>query len=259
MTQKGTRPTPPARSASGAGRPSKPTRTCGRWSTVTGYTRSVPPNPGSDSFRPNQGGRRPGNAATVASLMHSIDHFRRARLESVMLPEELGRVSIPARFCIGSADPFLGPDQARPSIGHMPLGELREVQGGHAPWLEAPAEIGPTRDRALRRALEGHTPGLSKFCRWVAEYSPSGGFARSTDHQERSMACPGRPWRGGMLEAVSTSPPRPLAPAEVERLELRAHAAGPRQAMTDARVRARARTRREGEDPPEIRDWTWPN
>ena len=86
-------------------------------------------------------GRRPGNAETVASLMHSINHFRRARPESVMLPEELGRVSIPARFCIGGADPFLEPDQARPSIGQMPLGELREVRGGHAPWLEDPAGL----------------------------------------------------------------------------------------------------------------------
>ncbi|HEY8871032.1 MAG TPA: phosphoketolase family protein [Candidatus Limnocylindrales bacterium] len=31
-----------------------------------------------------------------------------------------------------------------------------------------------------------------------------------------------------------------------------------RQLMSDRRVEARAWTRREGEDPPEIRDWTWP-
>jgi xylulose-5-phosphate/fructose-6-phosphate phosphoketolase len=31
-----------------------------------------------------------------------------------------------------------------------------------------------------------------------------------------------------------------------------------RQAMTDARIRARAYTREVGDDPPEIRDWTWP-
>jgi xylulose-5-phosphate/fructose-6-phosphate phosphoketolase len=32
-----------------------------------------------------------------------------------------------------------------------------------------------------------------------------------------------------------------------------------RQLMTDQRLRARAFTRREGEDPPEISDWTWPH
>jgi xylulose-5-phosphate/fructose-6-phosphate phosphoketolase len=32
-----------------------------------------------------------------------------------------------------------------------------------------------------------------------------------------------------------------------------------RQAMEDARLEARAYTRRFGEDAPEIRDWTWPH
>jgi xylulose-5-phosphate/fructose-6-phosphate phosphoketolase len=31
-----------------------------------------------------------------------------------------------------------------------------------------------------------------------------------------------------------------------------------RQEMVDRRLRARAYTRRHGEDEPEIRDWTWP-
>jgi len=30
-----------------------------------------------------------------------------------------------------------------------------------------------------------------------------------------------------------------------------------RQLMVDRRLQARAHTRAEGEDPPEIRDWTW--
>ncbi|HUI02874.1 MAG TPA: phosphoketolase family protein [Acidimicrobiales bacterium] len=40
---------------------------------------------------------------------------------------------------------------------------------------------------------------------------------------------------------------------------LGSHAGELRQHMADARVRARAYTRNEGEDPPEIRDWTWPH
>jgi len=35
-------------------------------------------------------------------------------------------------------------------------------------------------------------------------------------------------------------------------------AAGLRQEMSDARLRARAYTREVGDDPPEVRDWTWP-
>jgi xylulose-5-phosphate/fructose-6-phosphate phosphoketolase len=39
---------------------------------------------------------------------------------------------------------------------------------------------------------------------------------------------------------------------------LGSHAAELLQQMADARVQARAYTRQTGEDPPEIRDWTWP-
>jgi xylulose-5-phosphate/fructose-6-phosphate phosphoketolase len=40
---------------------------------------------------------------------------------------------------------------------------------------------------------------------------------------------------------------------------LGSHAAGLRQQMVDARVDARAYTREFGDDPPEIREWAWPN
>jgi xylulose-5-phosphate/fructose-6-phosphate phosphoketolase len=40
---------------------------------------------------------------------------------------------------------------------------------------------------------------------------------------------------------------------------LRERAAGLHQQMADARLRARAYTREHGDDPPEIRDWTWPS
>jgi len=40
---------------------------------------------------------------------------------------------------------------------------------------------------------------------------------------------------------------------------LGSHAARLRQEMADQRVRCRAYTRAEGEDPPEIRDWVWPH
>jgi pimeloyl-ACP methyl ester carboxylesterase len=83
--------------------------------------------------------RRPGNARTVASLMHAIDHFRRARADSVMSGSELGQISVPTMFCWGKADPFLTPGQARPSIARIHGAVLNEVEGGHAPWLDDPA------------------------------------------------------------------------------------------------------------------------
>jgi pimeloyl-ACP methyl ester carboxylesterase len=80
--------------------------------------------------------RRPGNARTVASLMHAIDGFRRPRADSIMTGRELGQITAPTMFCWGTGDPFLAPEQARPAIAKIPGAVLHEVQGGHGPWLE---------------------------------------------------------------------------------------------------------------------------
>ena len=79
--------------------------------------------------------RRPGNPATVASLMHAIDRFRRPRPESVLTVAELAAIRMPTAFIWGSNDPYLSPAAARPSIEQMPAATLDEVAGGHAPWL----------------------------------------------------------------------------------------------------------------------------
>ncbi len=83
--------------------------------------------------------RRPGNARTVASLMQAIDHFREPRAEMVMTDSELGRITAPAMFVLGTADPFLTPALARPSVAKIPGATLHEVTGGHGPWLDDPA------------------------------------------------------------------------------------------------------------------------
>jgi pimeloyl-ACP methyl ester carboxylesterase len=80
--------------------------------------------------------RRPSNARTVARLMHALNRFRRPRPESVMPDGELRRVAPPTLFIWGRDDPFLSPRAAAPSIGRLPSGTLREVPGGHAPWLD---------------------------------------------------------------------------------------------------------------------------
>jgi pimeloyl-ACP methyl ester carboxylesterase len=79
--------------------------------------------------------RRPQNARTVASLMHAIDRFRRPRPESVLTSAELAAITTPTIFILGSDDPYLPVERARPSIGQIQGARLYEVPGGHAPWL----------------------------------------------------------------------------------------------------------------------------
>jgi 2-hydroxy-6-oxonona-2,4-dienedioate hydrolase len=79
--------------------------------------------------------RRPGNARTVASLMHAIDRFRRPRPESVLTSAELTAITTPAIFILGSDDPYLSIERARPSIDQIHGARLYEMPGGHAPWL----------------------------------------------------------------------------------------------------------------------------
>jgi pimeloyl-ACP methyl ester carboxylesterase len=82
--------------------------------------------------------RRPQNARTVASLMHAIDRFRRPRPESVLTTAELAAITTPTIFILGSDDPYLSVERARPSIHQIHGARLYEVPGGHAPWLIDP-------------------------------------------------------------------------------------------------------------------------
>jgi pimeloyl-ACP methyl ester carboxylesterase len=79
--------------------------------------------------------RRPGNARTVGSLMHAIDRFRRPRPESVLTSAELAAITVPTIFILGSDDPYLSIERARPSIDQIHGARLYEVPSGHAPWL----------------------------------------------------------------------------------------------------------------------------
>jgi pimeloyl-ACP methyl ester carboxylesterase len=82
--------------------------------------------------------RRPQNAATVASLMHAIDRFRRPRPESILTGTELATITVPTMFIWGSDDPYLSPQDARPSIEQIPTARLHEMPAGHGPWLVNP-------------------------------------------------------------------------------------------------------------------------
>lgn len=79
--------------------------------------------------------RRPGNARTVASVMHAIDEFRRPCPESVLTSAELAAIRTPTMFILGSGDPYLSIEDARPSIDRIQGARLYEVPGGHGPWL----------------------------------------------------------------------------------------------------------------------------
>jgi pimeloyl-ACP methyl ester carboxylesterase len=82
--------------------------------------------------------RRPGNARSVTSLMHAIDHLRRPRAESVLTDQQLATISTPTMFIWGTNPPYLSADRARPSIEQLPAATLHEVPGGHGPWLVDP-------------------------------------------------------------------------------------------------------------------------
>ena len=97
--------------------------------------------------------RRPGNARTVSSLMHAIDHFRRPRPESVLTNPELRAIAVPTMFIWGTSAPYLTADLARPSIAQIPSATLYEVPGGHGPWLvdaERSAKLIQTHLAAVR-------------------------------------------------------------------------------------------------------------
>ena len=92
--------------------------------------------------------RRPENARTVATLMHAIDRFRRPRPESVLTSAELAAITTPTIFILGSDDPYLSIERARPSIDQIHGATLYEMPGGHAPWLidaQRAAELIATR------------------------------------------------------------------------------------------------------------------
>jgi pimeloyl-ACP methyl ester carboxylesterase len=97
--------------------------------------------------------RRKGNPRTVASLMHAIDGFRRPRPETLMTDDELSRIETPTVFYWGREDPFLSPQRAQPSVHKIPGAILCQVEGGHAPWFENPADCAKHIDHSQRVAL----------------------------------------------------------------------------------------------------------
>src|SRR5262249_7526043 len=61
--------------------------------------------------------------------------FRRPRPESVLTSAELAAITTPTIFILGSDDPYLSVERARPSIDQIQDSTLYEMPAGHAPWL----------------------------------------------------------------------------------------------------------------------------
>ena len=104
--------------------------------------------------------RRPGNARTVSSLMHAIDHFRRPRPESLLTTAELRAIAVPTMFIWGASAPYLTADRARPSIDQIPGATLQEVPGEHGPWLvdtERSAGLIQAHLTTVRATTRGHS------------------------------------------------------------------------------------------------------
>jgi pimeloyl-ACP methyl ester carboxylesterase len=112
--------------------------------------------------------QRPGNARTITSLMHAIDHFRRPRSESVLAPAELAAIATPTMFIWGTDAPYLTADRARPSIDQIRGATLHEVPGGHGPWLVDP----PRSAELIRTHLTSSTAPRRE---WAAERRPRAG------------------------------------------------------------------------------------
>ena len=71
--------------------------------------------------------------------MHAIDRFRRPRPESVLTSAGLAAITTPAIFILGSDDPYLSIERARPPIDLIHGARLYEVPGGHAPGSSTPS------------------------------------------------------------------------------------------------------------------------
>jgi pimeloyl-ACP methyl ester carboxylesterase len=113
--------------------------------------------------------RRPGNASTVSSLMHAIDHFRRPRPESVLSATELRAIAVPTMFIWGACAPYLTAARARPSIDQIPSATLCEVPGGHGPWL-----VDTKRSAALIQTHLAHQLGERQSLRAARRARRSG-------------------------------------------------------------------------------------
>jgi pimeloyl-ACP methyl ester carboxylesterase len=72
-------------------------------------------------------------AMAIGNLERRIQDAERELFAAV--GAELAAITTPTIFILGSDDPYLSVEHARPSIDQIQGARLHAVPGGHAPWL----------------------------------------------------------------------------------------------------------------------------
>ncbi|HEY4225688.1 MAG TPA: alpha/beta hydrolase [Pseudolysinimonas sp.] len=81
-------------------------------------------------------------ASSVASLFRAMMTPLGARNGIALTAEELAHLSVPTLIVWGTDDAILPPAKGRASAGALPNATILEVDGGHAPWLDQPEQVG---------------------------------------------------------------------------------------------------------------------
>jgi 2-hydroxy-6-oxonona-2,4-dienedioate hydrolase len=95
-----------------------------------------------------------GDTGTMASereLIRNALTFRGMRPELVLSDEALAGMDVPTFFYFGAKDPFCAPADVEALAGRMKRARFHLVEGGHLPWLDAPAQAAQQTQAFLRQ------------------------------------------------------------------------------------------------------------
>jgi pimeloyl-ACP methyl ester carboxylesterase len=95
--------------------------------------------------------QRPEFAGSVASLFRAMMTPFAARAGVALTPHELAQLAVPTLIVWGADDAILTPARGRAIAEAIPNATILEVDGGHAPWLNEPAQVGAAVSAFLDR------------------------------------------------------------------------------------------------------------
>jgi pimeloyl-ACP methyl ester carboxylesterase len=82
----------------------------------------------------------PGWRLAMASHLNLAMRSGRPRPENLITDEELRRIEVPVRMIMGDDDVYGPPDVVERAVEEVPDADLAVLAGGHAPFLDEPAE-----------------------------------------------------------------------------------------------------------------------
>lgn len=85
--------------------------------------------------------RLPNYARTLRTMLPSLVRIRGARRRAIVTEDDLRRIEHPVQLIWGDRDPFGSVSVGEAAVAALPDAELHVVEGGHAPWLDSPADI----------------------------------------------------------------------------------------------------------------------